>query len=90
MLAILFQQIRIHKFSYFKGVWNVLDVLILLICYVCIVFNVYRSVQVGSVLDSLLKSSNQYLEFSSLIDGQTMFDQAIAITSFLSWIKVRI
>ncbi|CAF0813690.1 unnamed protein product [Brachionus calyciflorus] len=80
-------EIRIHKLKYFKEVWNVLDVVILLICYVCIGFNIYRMIEVNSVLKSLLENTNQYPEFDSLSYWQNQFNNAIAITAFLCWIK---
>lgn len=73
--------------KYFKEVWNVLDVVILLICYICIGFNIYRIIEVNNVLDSLLNNTNQFPEFDSLSYWQSQFNNAIAITAFLSWIK---
>ncbi len=64
-----------------------MDVIILLICYICVGFNIYRVVQVNKMLDSLLENSNQYLEFDGLAYWQIQFNNAIAITAFLSWIK---
>lgn len=64
-----------------------MDVVILLICYICISFNIYRLVKVNQVLDSLLANSSQYPEFDSLSYWQSQFNNAIAVTAFLSWIK---
>jgi hypothetical protein len=86
-LSLSKQQIKIHKLKYFKEVWNILDVCILLICYICIIFNIYRTIKVNTLLDGLLKDSTQFVDFSDLAYAQNMFNQAIAITAFLSWVK---
>ena len=82
-------KIKIHKLKYFKEVWNILDVCILLICYICIIFNIYRTIKVNTLLDGLLKDSTQFVDFSDLAYAQNMFNQAIAITAFMSWVKVK-
>ena len=43
------------KCSYFKSVWNILDILVIGIAIVCIAFSVYRTNIVDDKLDSLLK-----------------------------------
>lgn len=80
-------EIKIHKLSYFKEGWNVLDVVILIICYICVAFNFYRIAKVNATLDSLLNNPDQYVEFDTLAYWQIQFNNAIAVTAFLSWIK---
>jgi len=75
--------------EYFKSVWNVLDVLIILVSYVCIAFNVYRQVKVAQLLEDLLKSQDIFADFEFLSYWQTQFNNVIAFTVFLAWIKVR-
>jgi hypothetical protein len=76
--------------QYFKSVWNVLDVLIIVISYFCIAFNVYRLVKVEQILGRLLSNNqNTFADFEFLSYWQTQFNNVIAFTVFLAWIKVR-
>lgn len=81
-------EIKIHKLKYFKEVWNVLDVVILLVCYICMIFNVYRVIKVNAVIDSLLTDDAIFPEFDALAGYQKMFDNAIAVTAFMCWVKI--
>ena len=80
-------EIKIHKCKYFKEVWNFLDIIILIIGFVCIGFNIFRTIQVNNILDSLLVNNDIYPEFNTLTLGQQQFNYAIAILTFLCWIK---
>jgi hypothetical protein len=75
--------------QYFKTVWNILDVLIILVSYICITFNIYRQIKVAQILDDLLKNENRFADFEFLSYWQTQFNNIIAFTVFLAWIKVR-
>ncbi len=82
-------QIRIHKLSYFTtNFWNILDVVVILISYICIVFNLYRLVKVDTMLENLLGNIDSFPDFEFLCYWQLQFNNAIALTVFLSWIKV--
>ncbi len=81
-------EIGIHKLKYFKEVWNCLDVLVLLICYLCLIFNIYRIVKVNEILDTLLANEETFPEFDALAGYQKLFDNAIAVTAYLCWIKI--
>ncbi len=52
------------------------------------IFNIYRVAKVNEVLDSLLENNNEFADFNTLAYWQTQFNNAIAITAFISWIKV--
>ena len=68
---------------------NCLDVLILALSYTCVVFNVYRQIQVNTLLDDLLDNDiGQYNDFTFLCYWQYQFNIIISITIFLAWIKV--
>lgn len=82
-----FLKIYIHRLKYFKEMFNILDVIIVILAYACIIFDIYRVIAVNNILDGLLINGAQYPEFDSLAFWQTMFDNAIALTAFLSWIK---
>lgn len=44
-------------------------------------------IAVNNILDDLISNSSQYPEFDSLVYWQFMFDNAMALLAFLSWIK---
>jgi hypothetical protein len=67
---------------------NCLDIVIILLSYICIIFNIYRQVQVDTLLDGLLANQGQYNDFTFLCYWQYQFNIIISITIFLSWIKV--
>ncbi|CAF4205861.1 unnamed protein product [Rotaria sp. Silwood2] len=81
-------EIARFKFHYFKTLWNILDVVIILISYICIAFNIYRQIKVGQALDELLKDQNSFADFEFLTYWQTQFNNIIAFTVFLAWIKI--
>ncbi|XP_069123530.1 polycystin-2-like isoform X2 [Argopecten irradians] len=81
-------EIKKHKLSYFKNVWNILDILVILIAILCVAFDVYRTVEVDNKLSVLLENPDKYADFEFLSYWQTRFDNAIAIAVFLAWIKI--
>jgi polycystin 2 len=82
------KKIKKHKLSYFKSVWNILDVVILIIAAICIGFNIYRQVTVSNLLEGLLQNDNQYVSLQFLCYWQNVFNTAVSIMVFLSWIKI--
>lgn len=62
--------------------------MIILISYICVIFNVYRQIKVGQLLDDLLKDQKGFADFEFLSYWQTQFNNIIAFTVFLAWIKV--
>ncbi|XP_076315760.1 polycystin-2-like protein 1 [Tachypleus tridentatus] len=54
----------------------------------CIVFNIYRTFTVGYLLQGLLANPQNFPDFHGLSFGQIMFNYAVAVTIFLSWIRV--
>ena len=47
-------EIRIHKLSYFKTFWNILDVVIILFSLVAAGFKIYQDNQVGTNISNFL------------------------------------
>ena len=78
------------KCSYFKSFWNILDILVIILSYICLGFNVYRTLAVSKLLDSLLAEPNEFADFEFLSYWQVGFNSAIAVTVFLAWVKVSI
>ncbi len=83
-------EIKKHKLQYFKSFWNVLDIVVLLLGYIAVLFHLYRTVVVGSLLEGLLDDPNQYANFDSIGFWQTQFNNNVAIAVFFSWIKASI
>jgi len=76
--------------NYFTEFWNWMDVIVLLISLLCIAFNVYRTITVEKLLESLLSTPNQFADFEQLSFWQMQFNYGVALTVFFAWIKVRI
>lgn len=77
--------------SYFSSVMNCLDLLVIILSYVCMSFNVYRQLQVNSLLGKLLENeSREFNDFTFLCYWQYQFNNVISATIFFAWIKVRI
>ncbi|XP_077999256.1 polycystin-2-like protein 1 isoform X2 [Glandiceps talaboti] len=81
-------EIKLNKCSYFKSVWNCLDLLVIGLSMVCIAFNVYRTREVDSMLQDLLEDPNKYADFEYLSFWQTMSNSMLAVLVFFAWIKV--
>ncbi|CAF1423747.1 unnamed protein product [Adineta steineri] len=77
------------KYAYFKSVMNCMDLIVIILSYVCMSFNIYRQVQVNSLLDQLLvKQTRQFSDFTFLCYWQYQFNNLISTTIFLAWIKI--
>ncbi|XP_068597658.1 polycystin-2-like protein 1 [Brachionichthys hirsutus] len=81
-------ELRIHKFSYFKSIWNILDIVVILLATVAIVFNVFRTVKVDKLLGKLLEQPDIYADFEFLAFWQTQYNNMNAVNLFFAWIKV--
>ncbi|ESO83923.1 hypothetical protein LOTGIDRAFT_229509 [Lottia gigantea] len=81
-------EIKKHRLQYFKGFWNILDILVILLALVCMVFDIYRTLVVGEKLESLLSNKEQYADFERLSYWETRFSNTIAILVFMAWIKI--
>ncbi|KAA0196751.1 Polycystin 2 [Fasciolopsis buskii] len=77
-----------HKCAYFSSVWNWLDIIIIALSLTCAGFNIYRTIKVDQLLDSLLKNPNQFANFQLLSIWQVNFNYGVAVTVFLAWMKV--
>uniref|UniRef100_A0A669B9G5 Polycystin 2 like 1, transient receptor potential cation channel n=2 Tax=Oreochromis niloticus TaxID=8128 RepID=A0A669B9G5_ORENI len=81
-------ELRIHKFSYFNSIWNILDIVVILLAIVAIIFNVFRTIKVDSLLGNLLKNPNIYPDFEFLAFWQTQYNNMNAVNLFFAWIKI--
>ncbi|KAK8775401.1 hypothetical protein V5799_031253, partial [Amblyomma americanum] len=81
-------EIKSNRTSYFKSVWNILDILVILISLVCIGFSIYRTVMVNKLLAGLLDKPDEFADFGRLGFYQTQFNNAVALAVFFAWIKV--
>ncbi|XP_029377218.1 polycystic kidney disease 2-like 1 protein isoform X2 [Echeneis naucrates] len=81
-------EVRIHKLSYFKSIWNILDIVVIMLAIVAIIFNVFRTVKVDNLLGKLLKQPHIYADFEFLAFWQTQYNNMNAVNLFFAWIKV--
>lgn len=79
---------KLRKLAYFKVFWNILDIVVILIGLCCIAFDVYRTISVNKILDSLLENPDSYPDFTFLSYWQMTFNSALAIMVFFCWVKV--
>ncbi|XP_043912299.1 polycystic kidney disease 2-like 1 protein [Protopterus annectens] len=81
-------EVRIHKLTYFKSVWNILDVLVIILALVAIAFSIFRTIKVNSLLGKLLKNPTIYADFEFLAFWQTQYNNMNAVNLFFAWIKI--
>ncbi|CAH8648471.1 unnamed protein product [Dicrocoelium dendriticum] len=81
-------EISKQKWAYFWSVWNILDIVIIVLSLTCVAFNIYRTIRVNDILDQLLIEKNKFANFQWLSIWQMNFNYGIAITVFLSWVKL--
>uniref|UniRef100_H3D6D3 Polycystin 2 like 1, transient receptor potential cation channel n=1 Tax=Tetraodon nigroviridis TaxID=99883 RepID=H3D6D3_TETNG len=81
-------ELRIHKFSYFRSIWNILDIVVILLAVVAIIFNVFRTIKVDNLLGKLLEQPDIYADFEFLAFWQTQYNNMNAVNLFFAWIKV--
>ncbi|XP_047124812.1 polycystin-2 isoform X1 [Hydra vulgaris] len=81
-------EIKKHRASYFSDIWNIFDCIVIIMGMICIAFNIYRTVEVGRLLQNLLTQQHQYANFESLSYWQTQFNDFVAVAVFISWIKI--
>ncbi|XP_008299247.1 polycystic kidney disease 2-like 1 protein [Stegastes partitus] len=81
-------ELRIHKWSYFKSIWNILDIVVIMLAIVAIIFNIFRTVKVDKLLGKLLEQPDIYADFEFLAFWQTQYNNMNAVNLFFAWIKV--
>ena len=81
-------EIQKHKMEYFKDFWNIVDILVVLMGIVCVAFNVYRTLEVNTLIQDLLSNDTKYANFDTLGYWQETFNDFIAVAVFVAWIKV--
>ena len=81
-------EIRKHKFLYFMYIWNLLDISVLLMCGVMILFHIFTHLTLESELVNLLGEPNKFADFTYLGSISSQNSNVVAITVFLSWIKL--
>ncbi|XP_037533787.1 polycystic kidney disease 2-like 1 protein [Nematolebias whitei] len=81
-------ELQIHKFAYFKSIWNILDIVVILLAIVAIIFNIFRTVKVDNLLGKLLEQPGIYADFEFLAFWQTQYNNMNAVNLFFAWIKI--
>jgi hypothetical protein len=81
-------EIRIHKMSYFKGFWNILDIVIILFSIVACAFRIYQSKNVTGLLSLVHQSGEKFADFEKIAWWTVQYQLMIALTVFIAWIKL--
>lgn len=81
-------EIKRNKCKYFKDFFNIQDILVLLVSFLCIGFSVYRNMVLDGLLEELLSEPELYPNFEFIGYWQTQFNNLVALTVFLAWIKI--
>ncbi|XP_015205288.1 polycystin-2 isoform X2 [Lepisosteus oculatus] len=74
--------------SYFIEFWNCLELILIVMSVVAISFNVYRTSEVHTLLESLQENPQKYPDFHFLAFWQTQYNNMIAVNVFICWVKV--
>ncbi|KAM5298205.1 polycystin-2-like protein 2 [Ctenodactylus gundi] len=82
------RKMKESKSAYFKSIWNWLELLLLVLCFVTVFFYAYCHIQIFLLLGQLLKSNEKYSDFYFLAYWCIYYNNVIAITFFLAWIKI--
>ena len=81
-------EIKNYGLAYFKGVWNCVDIILLMLSYSLLAINLYRTFEVNSTLTMILRSRDYFANFGLITRWQELFNDLVAITLFLAWMKV--
>ncbi|KAK3861331.1 hypothetical protein Pcinc_044496 [Petrolisthes cinctipes] len=74
--------------TYFKSLWNILDLLVIVLSLTCIIFNLVNYLTISQKLMNLLKDRDTFADFDQLGYWQTQFNNIVAICVFFSWFKL--
>nr|VZI35510.1 unnamed protein product [Spirometra erinaceieuropaei] len=74
--------------QYFKGFWNIIDIMVILLASLCAGFNICRTYSVNKNLADLLASPDVYPNFERLSYWEMQFTYAVGVLVFLVYIKI--
>ncbi|KAJ6640147.1 Polycystic kidney disease 2-like 1 protein [Pseudolycoriella hygida] len=77
-----------ESWSYFKSMWNVVDMLIILISLGSLAFSVYRFKYIANKFEEYIQHPNEYISFDLLAFWDEQHNNFVAICVFLVWIKI--
>nr|AKN21727.1 PKD2-1 [Schmidtea mediterranea] len=83
-----FIEIKKNKLSYFKKIWNVVDVLMIIMSFISIAINVYRVLSTNKVVKQLVNNQNNYVDFTFFANWNKYFNDAVSITTFFGAVKI--
>ncbi|XP_034658113.1 polycystic kidney disease 2-like 2 protein [Drosophila subobscura] len=72
---------------YFKSVLHIIDASVLLICYLAVIYNVWHTFEVKSII-SMAQVSQGYLSLDVLCLCNTIYGKMMAVLDCLVWIKI--
>ncbi|CBY18963.1 unnamed protein product [Oikopleura dioica] len=83
-----FLEIKLHKGAYFKGFWNIVDLIVIFLSLCAFSFYLYRNTEIDNKLDALMEKEDSYADFQSLAYWEGVYMYVMAIVVFLAWIKL--
>ncbi|GAA55798.1 polycystin-2 [Clonorchis sinensis] len=81
-------EIRKQGFRYFRGVWNILDIVVILLSLICAGFTIYCTVTAYDVMTNMLKDINAHPHFDQLSYWYGHWVRATALCVFFVVIKI--
>ncbi|XP_018023502.1 polycystin-2 [Hyalella azteca] len=81
-------EISVLKWSYFKTVWNILDLLVILLSLGCIGYSVYSTMTISGKLKEILHDPNDYANFEVLGYAAVQYNSVVAVCVFFAWLKL--
>ncbi|XP_078509410.1 polycystin-2-like protein 2 isoform X3 [Lissotriton helveticus] len=91
ILGFIFQEImkcKKYKADYFKSILNWIEIVLVLMSLLAIAFNLYRTIEVNLLIETLLKDPTVYPDFHFLAYWQIQYNIMVAVSVFFAWIKI--
>lgn len=74
--------------AYFKGFWNILDIVIILFSIVACAFRIYQGKNVTGLLSLVHQDGKKFADFEKIAWWTVQYQLMIALTVFIAWIKL--
>lgn len=82
-------EFKAHRWEYFKFFWNYVDIGVICLVFGTIIFNLYRTFEVSTKLKLILDGYDTlYANFGVLSGWQQTYNDIVAVTLFIAWLKV--
>jgi len=82
-------EMKTLRWDYFSHAWNWIDMTLIMLVFGTLVFNLYRTFNVSTKLKIILDGyDTDYANFEELSSQQQTYNDIIAVTLFIAWLKV--